>query len=150
MEQWKPYFSALVFLAVFFATYGVGIALFLRTFGNRKRALHRLRHLAESAPSPAADTWFDRLTRTNFPKFGNLLFPKEGHLAELRKRMVQAGFYRPKAAEIFLGVKLALMVVLPLLAAAVPLVFKSMSLTLATTIIMSAATAGIIIPNYWL
>jgi tight adherence protein C len=151
MLHWKPILSSLVFLAMFGVTYAAGIMMFLWAYGDRKRALSRLRDLAHDNPAAGVETSsFNRLAGDIFSRIGAGLFPKEGHLGPLRKQLVQAGFYRPNGAEIFFGVKLALMVLLFLLSAVSPFLFQGISLPLAGAVSLGAAAGGMIAPNLWL
>jgi tight adherence protein C len=149
MDHWKIVLSVLAFAAVFGVMYVSGLGLVLWMMTDRQRARYRLRNLAGSSP-PATERRWSNLVQNTFTRFGKRLVPREGYLAGLRKQLVEAGFYRASDVEMFLGVKLILMIVLPLLAAAVPFMFKSVGLKWAVSISMSAAVAGIMIPNLWL
>jgi tight adherence protein C len=138
------------FLAVFAATYGVGIAMFLRAYGDRRRALARLRDMAvDEAPAARAPARPDVWQRV-LPRLGDWLLPRQSHTAALRDRLWQAGCYRPNAAGIFLGTKLILMLLLPLLAAAIPFLLGELSLRHAVLLSVFASAAGMLAPGLWL
>jgi tight adherence protein C len=153
MTHWTSLGSMVVFLTVFLGTCAVGFAVFLRAYGDRKRALTRLRNLAveDSATADQAQASVKQLVRTTLPKLGNLLFSnKQDRLAPLKRRLLQAGFYGPNFLGIFLGTKLVLMLVLPLLAATIPYLLGNLSLKWALTISLSASAMGMIAPGIWL
>ncbi len=152
MSQWDSVVSMMVFLAVFGCIFAVGLLVFLRAYGDRKRAIDRLRALGDNAGSPGeTKPPFSETLRTILPQWGAKLFPdRESQLAPVKKQLVQAGFYRPHALGIFLGVKLALMLGLPLLAAAVPYLAGSLSLNKAIVVSLSASAVGMIAPGLWL
>src|SRR5439155_21785091 len=112
----------IVFLAVFGCIFVAGVLVFLRAYGDRKRAIDRLRGMADdTAPSSEVKPGLMESMRTFLPKLAAELFPdRRSQLAPLKKQMLQAGFYHPHALGIFLGAKLVLMLALPLMAAAIP------------------------------
>ncbi len=144
--------SMIVFLAVFGAIYAVGLVVFLRAYGERRRAIQRLRALADDNVMPLEETpglW--ESLRTTLPKLGTLLFPnKENRLDPLKKKLLFAGYYRPNTAGVYLGTKMALMVALPFFAAAIPYAMGNLSPFKALLFSLVAATAGMIAPGVWL
>src|SRR5579859_5780626 len=96
MSHWTSLGSMLVFLAVFLIISAVGFVVFLRAYGDRKRALKRLRNLAgdDEPTTDQPQTSVNQLVRAALPKLGSLLFPnKQDRLAPLKRRLLQAGFY---------------------------------------------------------
>jgi tight adherence protein C len=152
LSQWNSVVSMIVFLAVFGGIFAIGVVLFLRAYGDRKRAINRLREISEDAPAPAAAErgWFASL-RTLLPKLSARLFPdKESRMTPLKQQLLQAGFYHPHALGIFLSAKLTLMLVLPLVAAAIPYLTGVLTLNRAIIASLSASAAGMILPSIWL
>ena len=77
------------------------------------------------------------------------IFPaKENQLAPLKQQLLHAGFYHPQSLGVFLGGKLVLMLVLPLIAAALPYAAGSISLRKAIVVSFSATAFGMIAPGY--
>jgi tight adherence protein C len=152
MSQWDSIASMLVFLASFGCIFAAGLFTFVRAYGDRKRAINRLRAMAEdTAPPSESEAGLAQALRTFLPHLGAKLFPdKESQLASVKQRLRQAGFYHPHALGIFLGVKLALMLGLPLFAAAIPYLAGSLSLNSAIVASLSASAAGMIAPGLWL
>jgi tight adherence protein C len=153
-SQNLPVVSMIVFLAVFGVISAVGFFLFLRARGDRKRALGRLRELGDNGPSAPAEpkAAVGDLMGGFLPKFGAMLFQSnsENRVNPLKQQLLHAGFYRPNAAEIVMGAKAILMVVLPFLVAAIPYFLGHLSWMKAIVISISASAAGMIIPGLWL
>jgi tight adherence protein C len=142
-----------VFLLVFLVTSGLGFALFVRAYGDDRRVRDRLRSLTEinldeeQAPSGG----LARLARSTFPRLGALLLPsKEESLSRLKVRLLQAGLYSPNALKVFYGVKLTLLLVLPLLVALLPFSLGVYDLRWALFASSLGSAAGIMLPNFWL
>jgi tight adherence protein C len=151
MSQWNPVVSMSVFLTVFASIYVVGFVIFLRVYGDRKRAIGRVRALAENDP-PAADKpgALDE-ARSILPGFGASFFPNiESRHDSLKKRLLEAGFYRRNALETFLGAKLTLMLVLPVLSCAVLYLLGNLTLQKTLIVSLSASSLGMIVPGLWL
>jgi tight adherence protein C len=150
--QWNSLVAMTVFLLVFVVTGGVGFVLFLRAYGDRKRAISRLRNLADGAAPPASEkSSVGDLARTALPKIGTLLLPnKEDRLATLKQKLLQAGYYSPHALGIYLGVKLVLMLVLPMATAALPYLLGDLGLQRAVQVSVCASGAGMLLPGIWL
>jgi tight adherence protein C len=142
--------SMLVFLGVFAVIYAVGLVVYLRAYGERRRAIDRLRSIADDGPDPAGKPGLGETMQAALPKFGALLFPdKEKGQDALKKKLLFAGLYRPNAHGVFLGVKMALMLVLPLFVV-VPYLLGDLAPFKALVLGMSATTAGMIAPGLWL
>ncbi len=152
MSQWDSVISMLVYLAVFSSIFAAGLLVFLRAYGDRKRAIDRLREIADNTPqSSQKKVSFGEGLRTFLPALAAKLFSdKETQLAPLKQQMLHAGFYHPQTLGVFLGVKLVLMLVLPLMAAAVPYAVGSLSLKKAIIVSVSASAVGMIAPGLWL
>jgi tight adherence protein C len=151
MSQWNPLVSMSVFLTVFGSIYVVGFVIFLRVYGDRKRAIGRLRALAENDPPAAEKSGAPEGARSILPELGASFFPniESGH-DSLKKRLLEAGFYRRNALEIFLGAKLTLMLVLPVLACAVLYLLGNLTLQKTLIVSLSASSLGMIVPGVWL
>jgi tight adherence protein C len=151
MSQWNPLVSMSVFLMVFAGIYVVGLVIFLKVYKDRKRAISRVRALAENDPPAAQKPGTLERARSILPHFGAWLFPdQESGQTSLKKQLLQAGFYRRNALGIFLGTKLMLMLVLPLLASAVPYVMGNLTMQTALVVSVSASSVGMIVPGLWL
>lgn len=142
--------SMLVFLGVFAAIYFVGLIVFLRAYGERRRAINRLRAMADDNAASADSAGIGATMQTTLPKLGVLLFPdKDKGQAALKQKLLFAGLYSPNARGVFLGVKMALMFSLPWFAV-VPYVMGDLTPTSALVIGMTAMTAGMVLPGFWL
>jgi tight adherence protein C len=151
MTAWNSVFSMLVFIAVFGVINVIGLIVYLRVYRDRRRAVNRLRALAEDKPPAVEEAGFGDLLRTALTKLGAYLFPDKEHAnAPLRAKLLQAGYYRPNTAGVFLGVKLALMVILPLFTAAIPYALGGLSLHRALLASLIGATGGMVLPGVWL
>ena len=150
MSQWDSIVSMAVFLAVSACIFAIGRIVFMRAYGDKKIAIDRLRGMADengvsSEPAPTV------AIRTPVFQFAAKLFPdRESQLGHIKQHLVQAGFYQAHALGIFLGVKLALMLALPLLAAAIPFLAGSLSLNKAIIVSLAASALGMIAPGLWL
>ena len=152
LSQWNSVVSMIVFLVVFGCIFAVGVLLFLRAYGDRKRAINRLREMSDEAPAPGevAPGLFESL-RTFLPKVSAKLFPdKESQLTPLKRQLMQAGFYHPHALGIFLSAKLTLMLMLPVFAAVIPYLVGALTLNKAIIASLCASGAGMILPTVWL
>src|SRR5262249_19662644 len=88
---------------------------------------------------------------STLPKLGSLLLPRrQDHIGHLKKRLVQAGFYQAGALHPFLGVKLIVMLVLPLLAALIPYAAGAPSLQPAMLVCVGPRGLGMVAPGLWL
>ncbi len=142
--------SMLVFLGVFAGIYLVGLVVFLRAYGERRRAINRLRAMADNAPDGAPEAGMGESLQAGLSTFGGLLFPKESGMARLQKKLLYAGYYRRNAAGVFLGIKMTLMIILPVIAAGVPYAMGNLAPYRALLIGLTATTAGMIVPGIWL
>ena len=108
--------SMLVFLGVFGLISAV-VFVYFRFDRDTRQAVARLHNLSnpETANEPKVSLW--ELILSAIPRIGGMLLPgkKEKHLP-LQTRLHQAGFYKPQAPAVFLGVRFFLMVLLPILA----------------------------------
>ncbi len=141
-----------VFLLVFLTTSGLGFVLFLRAYGDDRRVRQRLRTLSvgdfDLGPAPTG-LW--ELVRSMVQRLGSLLLPsKEKSLAQLRGQLLRAGQFNPNALKVFYGVKLTLMIVLPVFAALIPFCVGFFGLRWAVLASCSASCIGILLPSLWL
>ncbi len=143
--------SMLVFLAVFLAISAVGFCVFLRFQSDRRRALQRLRDLGSGETRGPEISGVGDLARSTLPRLGTLLVAKEEHrVANLRDRLVQAGFYRRNALRAFMGAKLMLMMVLPILFGLVPYLLGWLGLQRGLLFSVVGSALGMLAPNLWL
>jgi tight adherence protein C len=109
--------SMVVFLLVFLVTVGAVVFTLLRVDRDRQRGVARLRDLAAPAGAEAGSAGLLKPLLAALPRAGAVVLPVEGtQRARLQAELTQAGFYSPRALGLFLGVKLALMALLPLAA----------------------------------
>src|SRR5436309_2167042 len=135
----------LAFLGVFLGTGGVAALLLFRLDADRRRARARLRGLGEPGAPEAERPRVGRLARSALPRAGALLVPTKGEArARLQARLTQAGLYSPQALPVYLGVKLVLMVALPVLAALVPHLCGLLSLQRALLASALASWVGLV------
>jgi len=151
MEPSIPLISMTVFLLVFGATGLLGFVLFVRAYGDRRRAVQRLRDLSEpSLPAQETKNLVD-LATSMLPKLGRLLLPREeGGLAGRKQYLIQAGFYSPNSLRNFLGVTFVLMLALPAICVLIPYGLGLISLRWALTNSVTASGVGMLLPNTWL
>jgi tight adherence protein C len=143
--------SMLVFLAVFLLTAGIGGLVLFHLYGDHRRAVTRLRDLSAAQPTPAAPRGMGKLALFALPKIGNLILPSnEEQLAFLKTRLTRAGIYGPNAVKIFLGMKMMLMLVLPLAASVIPFAMGLLSWLQALALGVTAMGVGLLTPSFWL
>src|SRR5690349_13623158 len=111
----------LVFLVVFLGTMGLIVTAFLKLDGDKRRALARLRDLSVPAGAAGERGGVLEMALSALPRVGSLILPvEEKQRLDLQARLRLAGFYNPLALRLFLGVKLSLVVVLPVVMGLVP------------------------------
>ncbi|MCI0643085.1 MAG: type II secretion system F family protein [Gemmataceae bacterium] len=141
--------SMLVFLLVFGAVLGISVLVFVWLFTDRRRTVARLRALSDDN-APVEQEKPAKIAAA-LPKAGNLIMPtKASQVSFWRQRLAQAGYYGPHALAIFLGVKLVLLLVLPLAGVLVPWTLGWLSPNQAMIGGMVATALGFFGPNYWL
>jgi tight adherence protein C len=116
--------------------------------GRDSRAEERVRDLTE--PEGRRGEMLARVTQTTLPKIGKPLVPAdEKERSRLKARMIHAGFYRPHAMYVFLGLKVILATVPPALGIIVGLVGL---VPLAYALIggMLAGSIGLVAPSFFL
>jgi len=142
--------AMLVFLAIFFVVLGLHFSLFYKLFQSQKRAIARLKNL--SGTGPQEEGTLAEFLRGTLPKIGTLVLPKEedSRIFELKAQLLRAGIYKPKGLRIFMGVKLLLMLLLPIPCALVPYGFGLLDIFPALTVSMMATCLGMMAPSLWL
>jgi tight adherence protein C len=105
-----------VFLLVFIAISALGFVRNIWAGGDRKQAISRLRSLSsESAADPASLTAGRNWAILALPKLGAVFLSKERkNVADLQTRLLRAGFFRPSAVLVFVGLRPLLMLGLAL------------------------------------
>lgn len=140
-------------LGVFAAVAGLATAAGLALSGRRGRLASRLDELSDQAPRadgterPEAVA---KMARAALPKLGKVIVPEdEGERNRLAARLVLAGLYNRQALQIFLGVKLSILIVALVLG--VGLMFSGAAPP-ATSISVALGVfgAGMIGPSFWL
>jgi tight adherence protein C len=137
------------FVLVFLATFLVVLWIVHRLYPEERRALARLRDLSH-AEEPQPEEARERPARSALPRLGLLFMPREKDAAGLKSRFARAGIYRARAAGLFYGSKLLLLVLLPLAAAWLPYSLGFMTLHVALMTAAFAAAFGMFCPDFWL
>ena len=143
--------SMLVFLVVFLGTNGVVLLFLHRLDRDNRRMSARLRGLAPGTGARAETGSVSEFCLSALPKIGALMLPvREKDREPLQRRLLQAGFYAPQALRLFLGVKLLLLVVLPLACAAGPWLAGALAPRTAAFLGTLAAGVALVAPGLWL
>ncbi len=91
-----------------------------------------------------------QMARAALPKIGKIIVPEdEAERTKIRARMVHAGLYHRQAMHIFLGVKLAMLVLATVVGVGLTTT-KLVPITQALPISMVLFVAGMIGPSFWL
>jgi tight adherence protein C len=145
------FFSMLVFLVVFLATNGVMLLFFRRLNRDSRRTMARLRGLAPGTGVKAEAVSVGELALSALPKVGALMLPgRDRERAPLEARLLQAGLYGAGTLRLFLGVKLLVLVALPLACAVAPWLAGLLSGRLAALLGCIAAGVALVAPGLWL
>jgi tight adherence protein C len=105
------------FAAFFVATLAVGYLLAVREDDDHRAALDRLRRMSrDSSPLTVAPKLATRMSRL-LPMLGAMVSAQRGQVAELRTRLMRAGYFQASAPQVFLGLQLLLTVALSVLGA---------------------------------
>jgi tight adherence protein C len=143
--------SMLVFLVIFLGINGVVLLCFRRLDSDQRRALTRLRDLGPGSGTRVDTVSVSDLALSALPRVGSLLVPvREQERAPLQARLLQAGFYTPQALRIFLGAKLLLLVLLPVLLGLVPYLAGVLGPSQALVLGGFGAGLGLVLPGLWL
>jgi tight adherence protein C len=106
------------------------------------------------SPDGAGPGGLDRggkMARAALPLIGDLILPNNAEqLAFLKSRLTRAGIYGPNAVKIFLGIKVLLVLVLPLTAGVLPLLLGLVGWRAAGFLAVVACGVGILTPGFWL
>jgi tight adherence protein C len=139
--------SMMVFLAVFLGMCGLALLVSYFVNADARRASARLKQLPMAADELVAKP---SLTMSALPMVGALLAPDQGIQREkLRMRLLQAGYYRPQALHVFLGAKVVLAMVLPLMALWLIFMFGHLTFRLTLLAVSAPAFVGVLIPGFW-
>jgi tight adherence protein C len=157
MDASSPLLSMTAFVVVFGCICALGFVLFVRSYGDRRRALERLRDLAEekgdgvgAAAAPPTSS-LGELAWSALHNFGRLLSPRDGeHHADRKKQLLQAGFYGRNALRLYSGIQFVLLLVTPVVFVLVPYALGLLSLRWALAASVVAGSAGMLGPNFWL
>jgi tight adherence protein C len=144
--------SMTAFLLVFSGTCLLGFVLFVRSYGDRRRAVERLRDLADGEmPAPTEKSSLAELAWSTLPKLGTLLLPREeSGLAHRKQQLLQAGFFSSNALRNFMGVTVVLMLIFPVVFVLIPYALGFLALRWALAACLLANSAGMLAPNIWL
>ncbi len=110
----------------------------------------RLRQLSGQAPSEPGKSLGERLRRAAFKLLNHLAKPAKPRQSwqesDLRAKLLQAGFHNPGAVNTFLGIKVAVLIIAPLLVLLSPLPGRLGHLQLILALVGSA-TLGFFLPQ---
>jgi tight adherence protein C len=105
--------GTLAFLLVFAACAVVGYWAFLRGSGGRRKAVSRLRGLAERPlPAPTPPPTGAGFWRAGLELIARAGSTKTARVEELRKKCLNAGFFHPRTPMVFVGAQLLLILTL--------------------------------------
>lgn len=139
-----------VFVLVFLVISGIGSLLALRAYGDERRVRSRLRQLGDDSVNTPEEEGVS-VWRSAVQRLGAVLMPKREKEAEsLRSHLLAAGLYQPNTVKVLLGVKLALIVGLPVLLAFLPYALGLIGLRTAIMASAAASMLGIVAPGLWL
>jgi tight adherence protein C len=142
--------SMVVFLVVFLIAALVGRSVLIRLYGDQRRALARLRDLAPAEKTAPERPRALEVALSALPAVGAMVAPGDAKVvARLKDRLTQAGVYGPNAVMILLGAQILLMVLLPLMAAGLPLALGLLSWRSALLVGAGAVAAGMLTPSLW-
>src|SRR5439155_21198443 len=117
----------------------------------QRRAITRLRNLSSDAPEEDTTTLAAWL-RGALPRIGSVLMPKKEDycVADLRANLLRSGIYARNALRVFMGVKLILMLLLPIPFALLPYGLGLLSLHHGLVASLLASCLGMVLPTVWL
>jgi len=143
-------FSMLAYLGVALLVI-IHFSLSSKIFNSQRRAIARLRNLGSDVPD-VPSTSLVEFFRGLLRKFGNIMMPQEENrsVAELKATFLRAGIYESNALRVYMGAKLLLMVLLPILCGVVPYALGVISLLHAMNASLVAALVGMALPKTWL
>lgn len=150
MLETRELLSMMAFLGAFLLTGGLGLLL-LKFHRDRDRALMRLRELTESGSHARPRNGFTALLANVVPRVGTLILPAEGEARNrLQQRLTRAGLYRSWSLHVFLGVKVLIVIGMPVAVALVPWMLGLLQPRTAAVAALLAALVGLILPGLWL
>lgn len=143
-------YSMLAYLAVALAVI-LHFSFSSKIFNSQRRAIARLRNLSNDKPEEPTTSLIE-FFRSLLRKIGNVLMPEEeSHsVAQLKASFLRAGIYEAHALRVYMGAKLLLMVLLPMLCALAPYALGLISLLHAVNASLVAACLGMSLPKAWL
>jgi tight adherence protein C len=134
-------------LAAFLMATSLTLLIFVLVSRQQSRLDARLKALAgkEAATDPMGQ-W----ARTALPKMGAALMPdKPDERTRLQRRLIQAGYYNRQAVAYFLGIKLMLMILPPVVGLALAM-FNVVSFQVGLLCGALGGVVGMIGPSFWL
>lgn len=142
--------SLVNFVLVFLTTGAVGLLVVFRLERDRRRGLDRLRHLSNPVERPEAEA--DLLSALlRWPaRVGAFLQRGPERRERLRERLTRAGLYRPMYPALFLGVRVLLAALLPLLLGLTPLLLDWLPPRGAMVAVTVGLALGFLAPGLWL
>lgn len=151
------YISVMAFLALFL--FCLGIAQYFRQRSSRQELIEKIKSGGESAgisyEEPSSDDTkptFKTAFLNLFKGLGSFANPKKSaNISEMRIKFLRAGIRHENAMPIFWGIKLLLVVVLPLIFVICRIsIFKLMSYQATVAFGVLSALLGFYLPDIWL
>jgi tight adherence protein C len=134
-------------LAAFLMATSLTLLIFVLVSRQQSRLDARLKALA--GKEPATDP-MGQWARTALPKMGAALMPdKPDERTRLQRRLIQAGYYNRQAVAYFLGIKLMLMILPPVVGLALAM-FNVVSFQVGLLCGALGGVVGMIGPSFWL
>ena len=150
MLETRELLSMSAFLSAFLLSGGLGLLL-LKLDRDRSRSLARLRDLTESGAHARPRSRLGGLLVAIVPRVGELILPSEGETRNrLQQRLTRAGLYRSWSLRLFLGVKVLMVIGMPVTVALVPWLLGLLKPTTALVAAVLATGGGLIAPGLWL
>jgi tight adherence protein C len=151
------YFSAIAFLALFL--FCLGISQYIRQRSSRRELIEKIKSGGESVgisyeepSSGETKSSFKSGFLNLFKGLGNFTDPKKSaNISKMRIKFLRAGIRHENAMPIFWGIKLILVVVLPLIFIICRIsIFKLMGYQATVAIGVLSALLGFYLPDIWL
>lgn len=144
--------GAAAFLVVFAGVTTLGFALTVHVFGDQWLAIHRLRGLARpTPPEPSQPAGAAGWMWGVLPKLGALAVADKKHRVEnLRTRLLHAGYFQAQAPLYFVGVQVALGVLLAAVGGLAPFWAGLIPARRILLCALVGCVAGYLAPGFWL
>lgn len=140
----------LLTIVAFVAGVSLLLLVALLVSGRNRRVEARVQNLADTGRIPQQSNTVSTFAKVTLPKIAKPLVPEsQQQRTALRSRLVHAGFYGRTSMGVFLGVKMILLIVPPLLALTAGLCHLLEPMSAAVLGLIGGAV-GLIAPGMWL